>query len=302
MVATEPIVVRSLVCHAAVEMALRAFQSFVRCADRPIQFILHDDGSLREADVERLQTTLPGVTIVLRSQADAFVDPMLARFPISRAFRQRNPLALKMLDIPMLADGGEMACCDTDVLAFRPFCGLFDWPDAETTGVFMRDTQNAYALRPWHLLGRAGVALPSRVNTGLMLFRTSQHDLEFIEWFLGRQFSVYDRIPGWVEQTCWAALAHRGRCRLWDASQVRVVSDEGCLADPALVIGHFTSSVRRLWVLAETPIGELGSRVTVGTVPVEPLSATALGAEQIRRAAKRGRTWISRQAAGIVGS
>jgi len=87
------------------------------------------------------------------------MEPLLQRFPNARAFRRRNALALKLLDIPLLAEAPEIACCDPDVLAFRPFSRLFDWPDPSTTAVFMSDTQNAYAMRPWHLIGTSAIAV-----------------------------------------------------------------------------------------------------------------------------------------------
>ena len=285
-----PVTVHALACHAAVDMAARGFASLARCSDRPIRFVVHDDGTLGPEDHGRLQDAVRGTTFIDRPTADATVEPKLSKYRLCREFRRRNPLALKLLDIPLLATG-DVACCDTDVFAFSPFAGVFEWPDEETTGVFMRDTQNAYAVRPWHLVA-SGIALPMWINTGLMLFRTRHHDLDFIEWFLGREFAVYQRLPGWVEQTCWAALAHRGRCRLYDASQVRVIRDAACLNDPALLIGHFTSNVRGLWEQAQPSSPRRQATTAVRTYPVERLSASRLAAEQVRRIAGRGRTWI----------
>lgn len=280
----------SLVCHAAVDMARRGFSSLARCSDRSLQFVVHDDGSLQSVDLDRLRNAIGDFTFVDRPIADEQVGSLLAKFPISREFRRRNPLALKLLDIPLLATG-DVACCDTDVLALRPFSRVFDWPDSGTTGIFMPDSQNAYAMRPWHMVGPNAVPLPMCVNTGLMMFRASHHDLEFIEWFLGREFPVYQRLPGWVEQTCWAALARRGRCQIYDEAQVRVVRDAQCLSDPALVIAHFTSNVRNLWDRA--PVGPEGDEaVAVRTHGARRLTPGRLAAEQARRAARRSWAWI----------
>lgn len=289
------VTVHSLACHAAVAMACRGFASLARCSARPINFVVHDDGSLEPEDRERLQAAVEGITFVDRHTADGMIESRLSRHPLCRAFRRSNPLALKLLDMPLLAAGGDVACCDTDVRAFSRFSGVFEFPDAETTGLFMRDTQNAYALRPWHLMA-SGIALPMCINTGLMLFRTSHHDLDFIEWFLGRQFNVYRRLPGWLEQTCWAALAHRGRCRLYDPTQVRVIRDADCLTDVALVIGHFTSDVRGLWDRAQPAPSEHDTTAVacVRTDAAERLTVMRLAAEQVGRAAGRTRTWIPR--------
>jgi len=282
----------SLACHSAVEMAVHGFASLARCSDQPLHFVVHDDGSLTPEDCGRLRTALGEVTIVDRRTADAAVDERLARHPLCREYRQSHPLALKLLDIPMLA-GDDVAICDTDLFAFAPFAGLFEFPAADVGGVFMPDTQNAYSMRPWHLMA-SGIALPSRVNTGLMLFRQARYDLDFIEWFLARQFNVYRRLPGWLEQTCWAALAHRGRCFLYDAAQVRVIRNGSCFDDGDLLIGHFTADVRGLWARTEP---RSSTRITrVRTTPATTLSPARLAAEQIGRAARRGRGWLSQVA------
>jgi hypothetical protein len=284
------VVVRSLASHASTPLACRSFASLERCSDRPLKFVVHDDGTLQVDDQERLRAAVRDVAFVERAAADAFVEPLLSGHPRCRQFRRANPLALKLLDIPLMAEGAEMVACDTDIYAFRPFSALFDFPDAETTGVFMRDTQNAYSIRPWHLVA-SGIALPMYLNTGLMLFRTHHHDLDFVEWFLGRQYNVYRRIPGWVEQTCWAALADRTRARLYDPAQVRVVRDAGCLTDDALVIGHFTADVRHLWERTQ-PGAHVHAAPRIRTEPTRRLSGLRLATEQARRLGRRGRRWM----------
>ena len=290
---TTPVRVHALMGRAMTGMAQRAFSSIARCSDRPIHFVVHSDGSLRSDDAEALRSAVGDVDVDLidRKDADAALEPLLAKAPRCRAFRERNVLALKLLDVPLLAGSEDVFACDTDILAFKRFSGLFDWPDADTTAVFMSDNQNAYALRPWHLLGSDRIAVPARVNTGLMAFRAGHYDLEFVEWFLGRQFGVYQRIPGWVEQTCWAALAARGRCRLYDAAQVRVIRGEECLADDELAIGHFTSDVRRFWDRAQPHESTGTGAVEIRTRAPERLTPLQLAAEQVRRAATRSHPW-----------
>jgi hypothetical protein len=91
---------------------------------------------------------------VVRSEADQRVADLLTRRPALRAFRQANPLALELIDIPLLA-GGDLAYCDSDVLFLRPFTGLFRFPGADVGAVFMSDRQNAYSVRYSRALGCA---------------------------------------------------------------------------------------------------------------------------------------------------
>ncbi len=286
MVPTEPMVVRSLVCHAAVEMAVVGLASLARHSDRPLAFLLHDDGSLQADDFDRLRTAL-GARFVTRQEADDTVIPRLRRYPAAERYRRRSPFGLKLIDLPLMTDG-DLVYSDTDVFAFRPFSGLFNPTYPGSTMVFMSDVQNAYALRPWHLIGRDATPLPVGVNTGLMFVRAGCHDLEFVERMLSRDYEVYHRIPGWVEQTCWAALGGRMGCRLYDASQVRVVRSAECLSDSRLVIGHFTSTVRWLWDSRCMAITS-SSRRTIDTRPSEILGVTDLAFDHMRRAVARFR-------------
>jgi hypothetical protein len=274
-------------------MTIRTLPSLARCSDRPLRFLLHDDGSLLPGDCDRLRAALGDVTILGRASADEIVEPLLAGSPCVRRFRRRNPLALKLLDVMLCAGGEDLAYCDTDVLAFRPLTALWDWPDTDTAAVFMPDEQNAYALRPWHLVGPDAINVPLRVNTGLMLVRAMHYDLDFIEWLLAREFGVYARIPGWVEQTCWAALGQRINCRLYDPSQVRVMRSAACFEDDAILVGHFTSSVRGLWRDAPTTLPAPAGPIAVKTVASSRLTTAGLARDHLRRAATRCRAWMT---------
>src|SRR5262249_40241428 len=149
----------------------------------------------------------------------------LAAFPRCRAARAANLMFLKMFDVTLLEDG-EMAYCDSDILFLRPFSGLFGLPDPRFRALFMTDSENAYAVRPWHLWAFGRVRLAGTANAGLMRIAHGVLDLEFVEWLIGRlgACSVWQRRACWGEQTCWAALAARTRCGLWDARSVLMAS------------------------------------------------------------------------------
>lgn len=287
MISAPPVVVRSLVCHTAVEMAIAGLSSLAQFSDRPLTFVLHDDGSLQREDVERLTTALDA-RVISREEADDAAVPMLRHRPAAEGYRRRSPLGLKLIDIPLLSPG-DLAYSDTDVLALRPFSGLFERPDEPSAMVFMGDIQNAYALRPWHLLGRAAIEVPARANTGIVLMRADAYDLDFVEWVLARNYEVYRRIPGWVEQTCWAALGQRAGCHLYDDVQVRVIRSDRCLSDPRMVIGHFTSSVRGLWHQGLATVTSASPRCAITTRASRPLGAINLAGDHARRAVARFR-------------
>lgn len=283
----EPVRVATLLGHAHVEMALACLGSLLRHSADPLHLRIHEDGSLDPQDRERLARGLGDPEFVPRAEADARVEDLLAGRPALRAFRQGNPLALKLIDIPFLsgmeADDGldDLAYCDSDVLFLRPFAGLFRFPGPETGAVFMSDRQNAYSLRSWHLLARRRLALPCRVNSGVLLFRTRFFDPDLLEWYLSRP--EFGFAPVWVEQTAWALLGQRAGCRLWDPRLLRL--PEAGEPPGGTVALHFVSPLRHLLPgFLERAADRTGEPpVPVGTVPARRCRPWDLALTEARR-------------------
>lgn len=232
--------VHGLLCHKHVPMALACLGSLLRYSAEPLRLVIHDDGSLTSDDVAQLNKGLKNSTVISRSEANELMDQHLSGYPNAAAYRYEHALSLKLLDIALL-ETGDIAYCDSDILFFRPFSGLFKLPNSEISSVFMMDYRECYSVYPWTILGSSQLKLPSKANTGVMYIRKSDYDLDLIEWFLGR--SDFRYIPSWVEQTCWAALGHRIGSQLCSPKQIAVIQP----TDPVptnLVAGHFTSRVR----------------------------------------------------------
>src|SRR5262245_40514782 len=108
MLATGPIEVAVLLGHAHVPMALDCLGSLRRYCAEPLRFRIHDDGTLEEEDRRRLGQCLHEVGFVSREEADDRLAGTLAGHSAARRFRATNPLGLKLLDVPLLAAGGEV--------------------------------------------------------------------------------------------------------------------------------------------------------------------------------------------------
>ncbi|MDJ0705716.1 MAG: hypothetical protein QNJ46_20820, partial [Leptolyngbyaceae cyanobacterium MO_188.B28] len=159
---TSALKVHSLVCHKHVDMALACLGSLLRYSAEPLHIYLHDDGSLRIEDKDRLSEGLNNAKIILRSEADELINQRLRNYPNAAKYRYEHALALKLLDIPLLEER-DIAYCDSDILFFKPFSRLFQLPNSETSSIFMMDKWESYSIRPWHLLGSNRLKLPSKV-------------------------------------------------------------------------------------------------------------------------------------------
>jgi len=226
-------------------MAVLCLGSLLRCSAEPLALRLHDDGSLTAADRERLAAALGEPEMVGRAEADERVAGLLAGRPALAAFRQNNPLALKLIDAVVFAGsagsaGAELAYCDTDVLFLRRFTGLF--PEG-TGAAFMADHQNAYSVRSWHLLRHRRLRLPRHVNSGVLHFPVAAWDPDLLEWYLGRP--EFGFAPVWVEQTAWALLGAQAGCRLFDPARLQIPNKE-TKDDDGIAALHFVGPVRAL--------------------------------------------------------
>src|SRR6266700_3296413 len=101
----KPIVVATLLGQAHVEMALACLGSLLRYSADPLRLRLHEDGTLTARDRQRLKAGLGNIEFIPRAEADGRMADVLAGHPTLRAFRKGNPLALKLIDVPLMADG-----------------------------------------------------------------------------------------------------------------------------------------------------------------------------------------------------
>lgn len=272
-------------------MGLRCLGSLVRSASGA-RLALHDDGTLTAEDIENLEKTLPVAEVVSRRRANEAMQEALGRYPACAAMRAENVLMLKLFDVALMGSDADIRYCDTDVLFFRAVSGLFDRNDGSPAAVFMRDSNHAYAARPWHLLGPEALHLPRYVNSGLFMFPRDRFDLEFLDWLLSqdRIRSIFAHIASWAEQTCWAALAFRAGCGLWDQERIAVVNDRWRLNDRS-VAAHFVSSSRNRFaeVLGQVSGANAPDREPVSVTVTETRECTAfeLGKSQAARRLRR---------------
>lgn len=279
--------VSSLTCHAHVDMAIDCLESVRRCSVEDVEFQIHDDGSLTDGDVAKLAENLNPCRIIRREEADERMAHVLAGYPAAWQLRETYPLALKLFDCALLSRSEILCFCDSDVLFMSPVTGLAEAiRGRDTNAVFMEDRENSYSFRSWHKRGSRDTRLPRRVNSGLIAFRMTEYDLNYLNWFIGR--SRHRSILHVLEQTAWAALGKRVGCRKYDPRQVRVMR-EGEATD-GLVAGHFTARTRHLlpeFIERSRQVPADAEPVTLRTIPAGECTALDLARFELRRLASR---------------
>lgn len=280
---TAPIEVRTLLCHGHVAMAKLCLGSLIQYASGRLELVIHDDGTLTPEDVAELRNELGPFALVSRAEADERVSEALASRPATRRFRERNPLALKLVDFAALSDREVIRGVDSDVLVLRPCSGLFDL-QRTSDALFMDDVQNAYSIRSWQLLTERRLRLWQRINSGIFAIRAALYDPELLEWFLGHP--RFEKTPVWSEQTAWALLAGRGQCRTLDRRLV-TFPDRPWAQEAAVL--HFVGPMRSYLeeVARRAPGRENLESVTISSYAARPLTWRALLAAEIVRRLRR---------------
>jgi hypothetical protein len=279
--ATRPVEVHCLLCRQDVDMALKCLGSCARYARDPLRWAIHDDGSLQPPDRERLTAALGPVRFIDRAEADDRILSELRHRPFSQRFRKSHLFGQKLFDLYYYSDG-DLAYCDSDILFLRPFTGLYRWPDDRTGALMLWDVFNGYACGPKHLAWGPRFALPVRANAGLLFFRRSAYDPDYIEWFLSRDLERFAIAGSWIEQTAWAGLGWRCGLRMWDRRQAVMMSRRGRLTADAVAVHCATSHGRHRLSEFEPTAPAGAAPVAVSTFPARRLSPVGLALDRLK--------------------
>jgi hypothetical protein len=203
--ALTPDVVHTLTCQRDLKMSLTCLRTLRLALPSEKKIVIHDDGSLSDADFAGLCEAIPNSAAIPRRSIDERVETKLARYPRCRAFRNEHAFSCKLLDVPLSAGSDEVFYCDSDILFIRR---PRRWIPPDRGPVFSQDPTDGYSGSLWKLRYVLGLKLPSRLNAGILFIPMSIHDLDFVEWFLGQEAARV--VPWLIEQTCWGGLL-RGR-------------------------------------------------------------------------------------------
>jgi len=273
--------IKTLCGSGSVPLARRCLSSLVRASVLPIELVIHDDGTLSQAEMELLVEVAPNARFFHRLESDAYATRELAAYQYCAAFRRNNPLALKLFDLLWSCGDDKVLFIDTDVLFFRGFSLSLDTIPISVEAVFMRDHQSAYSLRAQDLL-QMSLPIAAKVNTGFFFFRKSLVDLDLLERFLSHPITSRGLFPMWLEQTCWAILAGQRCSHYWNPEEF-IIPREGLKSSDHPIAAHFVSPIRKY--LPELP-DRLEETVTNVLITEESIPRTGfleMGVEAIQR-------------------
>ncbi len=203
-VADEEVSLHLLMSGATSVMGLLALRSFERETGRTWRTFVHDDGTMSDKDVARVNRVAPNARVVRRAEADVRMGTFLAGYDSLASNRVRHPWFLKFLDCAAFAPYDDYIVLDTDVIFFHPPFEILDWASARPGSAhFMKDARETYCSPREEILKRTGLNLWDAVNSGICLMPKKAVDLSLADSFV-RLFEEDAKHYIFLEQTLFA--------------------------------------------------------------------------------------------------
>jgi hypothetical protein len=178
------------------------------------RLVVHDDGTLTRADVERWRRPVPRLRVIPREEGRAAAAAHLVRFPHARDWSLAHRVGAKLGGFKTLG-GDRRIEADTDTLTLSaPKAALDGLDDPGLRLAWNRDLKSHYAYSPSLLQEVLGDALagplPEGLNSGFMAAdRMTEADWAAVEAALAclEADPRTDPLLFWMEQTLIAILA-----------------------------------------------------------------------------------------------
>lgn len=199
--------VHLVTCHRDIPLALWALASWYGVGHRSDPVVIHDDGSLTPPDYESIRAMFPEARIISRSEADDIVATELSRFPAIRTYRALSPLAIKLIDVPLMSACERFILMDSDVFTFSSLSNLETRLPASGNS-FLRDYQFALTVGRDVFVRFAAENGYLPINTGFAVIERQTLDPDCLEHALTVCPDIYAS-PSWAEQTLYALLSSR---------------------------------------------------------------------------------------------
>ncbi len=242
----KPIRCKTLLGHDNLDFSIECLQSFIHnCADE-IHLQVFEDGTITNADEQKLLSALKNSIVVKKADRDRQLEPILADFPACKSYRNSTNYAQKIFDM-MLYDDHDVLYIDSDIY----FLKKFSLPTLDEMPVFMADVQNAYSFTPVDIM-KINIPLFPNVNSGIFYFPQNLFSLAFVEQLLTDAViskGVKKKIPC-LEQTIWSFLAARSRSMSYFNNKQVIMADFTLKTDPDMVAVHliyyFRTHIKKL--------------------------------------------------------
>lgn len=207
--------IHSLLGKRHVGMCLWSIKSFLHFSDRQYAVVLHDDGSLTDKDIRKLEYHLINVKVIRKRLADEqivnrikpYANVLKYRFGelAQTAWGKRMSIfSLKLIDFNLLAQTSKILVLDTDVLFFKKPDDIIHWMEDASRNecLYAYDEYTPIRDARHKLVGFEKKAEPQcYFNSGLICFNGSAFNLPVLDDWLGNHKERVDKVYTFEQQT-----------------------------------------------------------------------------------------------------
>jgi hypothetical protein len=207
--------IHSLLGKRHVGMCLWSIKSFLHFSGKQYSVVLHDDGSLTDKDIRKLEHHLVNVRVIRKPLAD---DQIVSKIkPYSNVLKYRfgelgqtdwgkrmSIFSLKLLDFNLLANASKILVLDTDVLFFRRPDEIIRWAEDPASNGCLYAYEEYKPIRDAgnKIVGFAKKTDPQCFfNSGLICFNKSVLNLAILDDWLESNKVRVDKVYIFEQQT-----------------------------------------------------------------------------------------------------
>lgn len=161
-------------------------KTFYYYSSRKYSLCIHEDGTLSDSEASILEHHFPNARVIRRRDADSEMQKLLLKYPLSRKYRDANPLALKVFDFSAFLDSERMLLLDSDILFFSEPTELLRRIDNETytKNTLNKDWAYGYSINIDEARQHVPFEICDRINSGLGLVHRPSINFEMVEQYM----------------------------------------------------------------------------------------------------------------------
>jgi hypothetical protein len=236
--------------------ALATFRNITNAS----KILFVSDGTLEESD--RDSTPIPSA--VIEPAQEEIVAERLAPYPHLKRTRDVALCWRKLVDVAIISQSKWVLLCDAADIFVREKVTI---PvPSEGSFTYIREDIPGYHAKTFSAFREPIV---KGCNTGFVLFRPEDVDLEFLEYICEHHLPNL-RDLWWSEQYAFGLLAARTRPRYWIGTQVRVVSGLGMRSDEEM-----SADVVKWWAPKKRVMSDAELSPYLGNAAVVHLAGTS---------------------------
>ncbi|GEM_PF-645863 len=228
----------TLTCHHHVNMYILALKSLLRFTN-DVSVVAHDDGSLSQEDMQLIEKHIPGINIIVRSEADSKLEPILKEYPQIRSYRKKIVDSLEILDHIILANTERIITMNSDILFLKRPCQLIDWLNIDPRSyLYVYESSPAYQKE---FLEEIGCSFPPHLTLAAACVYTDIMDLDLIERLVTSSTVLNEHL--WVaDQNMYPALMDQRKDKYSSVVFDQERYDASGIIRPGAEFRHYWSS------------------------------------------------------------